>query len=103
MYLIKPGENLSQLGVNQVVNIMLLSESPEEISELINAPTNGKTLDKQDIDRLDQAKMMLKAHEELVDINENNINEFQNVLDYLRKKVEAVKIEFSIYFSTWSC
>ena len=62
----KTSEYLCQLGVEQVVNMMPLSESPEEIRELLDESSVGDSLDKQNLDTLSQAKMMLDAHEKLV-------------------------------------
>jgi len=85
----KTRDNLCHLGVASVVNMMTLSECPEEIRNLVEETPVADELELKDLDKLSQAEMMLEAHEKLVEIHEKNVSEFQDVLDYLRKRVES--------------
>lgn len=74
---------MSTLGLDRLLDLENepvsdpVTESPEDLKELDVAPQTP----------LASAETMLEAHENLVDVHEDNALRFQDVLDYLREDI----------------
>ena len=77
---------LTTLGVDKVVNYTLAPSSEEnELMEQLSPDV--ETLDTGNTDTLETARTTLAAHEDLVNINPANLEEFKSVLELLQKEV----------------
>ncbi|WP_409523531.1 STAS domain-containing protein [Nitrincola sp. MINF-07-Sa-05] len=73
------------------VNELLINLNLDQVFELVAQPTDQQVtfaaVDEADHTELDKARMILRAHEALLDLNDANRVAFQPVVDMLRKDV----------------
>lgn len=79
-------ELLEQLGIHRILDIPENSEnqsSPEDCS-----PQNLEALEKGEASKEEVSRTMLDAHETLANVDEANAVKFEDVISFLRKRVE---------------
>ena len=75
-------ELVRNLGLHRIVNVdsgefPMEFESPVEKIKLVNHK------------KIENAKLILQAHENLIDIEESNKSKFQDVIDFLKNQVDS--------------
>lgn len=75
---------LTTLGLDQVVKPYLAGSAPPELAELVENPVT-QPVESAEESRLNTARMMLEAHEDLVRLREDNLPKFKDVLTFLRE------------------
>ncbi|MBE7537093.1 MAG: STAS domain-containing protein [Opitutaceae bacterium] len=81
------GRNLElvrNLGLHRILNI-------EEAEGTTQSATAAQAIPCVDRSELEQAKVALQAHENLVEAEEGNRGKFQDVLHFLRKRIDEEK------------
>lgn len=82
--IINPGDNnkklLNGLGIQKLFNYLDIKE-PETDDKKWVEETRGA-------DRLETAHTVLDAHQALMDLDENNVKRFKNVVDFVKKDIE---------------
>jgi len=75
------------LGLHHLVDISANGVLPGAYSEFLAGGGPLDRLERPEEDRKDTARLMLEAHQTLVDISEDNRPKFQDVLTYLREEL----------------
>jgi len=86
----KTKDLLEVLGLSNLIDCYLKEEVEEEVSEKLSKQENfedGEQLNPLK-DKAVTAKVMLKAHQDLIKADNNNQLKFENVINYLSKEVE---------------
>lgn len=80
---------LQTLGIDQVLNYMTVEDTPEGCV----CSTKGTSIDlgEPEEDKLTTAETMLKAHQTLADLNDENVDRFKNVINFLEQDVRKLK------------
>lgn len=75
-------ELLETLGLDKIMNLTTRSDESTD--------SDFKTLDhlEQEEDKKESAQTMLEAHETLIDVDERNATKFQDVVKFLRHKLD---------------
>lgn len=79
---------LSTLGLDQVVKPYVAGSSPKDLEAAIESCNRMASLPAGSTDRHQTADMMLKAHENLVELSPENLPRFKDVLTFLREDVK---------------
>lgn len=83
----KTKELLEVLGLTNLLDCYLTEEVSEELAK-VDDFDEGEELS-FDKDKATTAKVMLKAHQDLVRADENNQSKFKNVINYLSSEVDS--------------
>jgi anti-sigma B factor antagonist len=86
----KTKDLLEVLGLSNLIDCYLQEEVSKELSDKLSDPENfegGERLTPAK-DKAVTAKVMLKAHQDLIKADNNNQLKFENVINYLSKEVE---------------
>jgi len=76
-------ELLETLGLDKIMNLATRSDESTD-SDYESLETLA-----QEEDKKDSAKTMLEAHENLIDVDDRNVAKFQDVVKFLRHKLEG--------------
>lgn len=82
-------KSVKKLGLDELITIDRDGTSWTEERALV-ADNVNRPLPKKELSKRERAEMMLKAHETLVEANEKNYSQFRDVLEYLKKDVDAM-------------
>ncbi len=78
-------KSICKLGLNTLITL-----EPDGVESEDEARTRLDPLLDDERERVQQAAVILQAHEELSSINERNAADFKDVLDYLRRDLESI-------------
>jgi len=84
---------LATLGLDRAVKVYATGASPAELTDLFKSMDALQALPEDDGDRRHTAEMMLEAHENLVQLTEENLPRFKDVLTFLQEDVNKEKQE----------
>lgn len=81
---------LRTLGLNHITTTYLAGDEPDDIASLFSESEESYRVLAQhkEENEQDAAKTVLDAHEALVDISDNNITKFRDVIDFLREDLK---------------
>ena len=82
---------LATLGLDRAVKVYASGSSPAELTDLFKSMDDLQALPEDDGDRRQTAEMMLEAHENLVQLTEENLPRFKDVLTFLQEDVNKEK------------
>ena len=80
---------LQTLGIDKVLKYQTLEET--EASCVCGIKGSAVDLSEPEEGKLETAETMLKAHQTLADLNEENIDRFKNVISFLEQDVRKLK------------
>lgn len=93
---INPGErnakSISKLGLDSLIQIDVEGSRWKEEQELV-AENLSRPMDCAPLGKQERAELVLDAHEALVEANEENRSRFCDVVEFLRKDLEAQTAE----------
>jgi anti-sigma B factor antagonist len=76
-------ELVENLGLDQIVEL-----APDEVGDGADASSLEALEDGEKATSKENARMVLRAHENLVELDPANLNKFQDVIQFLRNQVE---------------
>jgi anti-anti-sigma regulatory factor len=80
---------LATLGLDQLIEPYMEGHLPESLKERFGEHDDLAALELASMSRQETARMMLEAHEALVEVHADNLPKFQDVLSYLKEDVES--------------
>jgi len=82
---------LATLGLDRVIRPFMVGSTPQKFQQVLTGPASFAPLEDEDVSQTDTAKTMLEAHENLVDLSEENIPKFKDVLTFLREDLKKLE------------
>lgn len=76
---------LKTLGLDHITAAHSRGDEPAEVGEMLGDGSGFETLIQRRESDEDTTETMLNAHENLVDVEPDNINKFRDVIDFLRE------------------
>lgn len=80
-------KSICKLGLNHMITVIHEGLDSEDLETEARSCLNLLD-DDEPLDKTEKASMILRAHEELCAANEENMEEFRDVVNYLRKDLE---------------
>ena len=80
---------LQTLGIDQVLKYLTVEET--EASCVCSTKGGAVDLSEPEEDKLATAETMLKAHQTLAELNDENVDRFKNVISFLEQDVRKLK------------
>lgn len=83
---------LATLGLDQLVETFMQGDMPSEFATMLDSDGQGMDVLKHDpASKLETAEMMLEAHQNLVQVSNENLPRFRDVLAFLREDIEKAE------------
>jgi anti-anti-sigma factor len=79
---------LATLGLDRVIRPFMAGTTPPEYQQVLSGPVGLDPLETGDVSRRKTAETMLEAHENLVDLSDDNAPKFTDVLTFLREDLK---------------
>lgn len=82
-------ELLETLGLDQIIKPSMKGETPEEIEKVLEcAGQTREKLETTESSKKEDAEMMLEAHENLIELSDDNIPRFKDVITFLKEDID---------------
>ena len=79
--------SMQTLGLDQLVSFHKIGDCPAALQNVMDLCVRADALEAREESRLETAHIMLEAHETLTDLGEGNKMRFQDVISYLKDRV----------------